>query len=272
MVNYQCIDFPFHHNFCPVQQSGATRSRVPEWMIGVGIGSTYANGAIAPTNGLIIQGNTGIGTTAPTVQLHVSLTGFSTTGVRITVNAGAVEGNANAFLIEDNAGNNLFRISASGTAFSDGSYNCGQAAECFVSNKPADLAELTAVVGNASDYKVGDIVRQSTIDPGKVEKTNKGYDPGLYGVVTDRGQFLGSSPDLKEDINAVKVALVGYVKARVSAKNGSIEPGDWLTARTKPGIAMKAQKPGRVIGIARESFDGLSTGSYDNRAGQYRHH
>ena len=39
MVNYQCIEFPFHHNFCPVQKSGATRSGVPEWMIASDIDS-----------------------------------------------------------------------------------------------------------------------------------------------------------------------------------------------------------------------------------------
>jgi hypothetical protein len=45
------------------------------------------------------------------------------------------------------------------------------------------------------------------------------------------------------------------VLVKVSTENGKIKPGDYLTSSYQPGIAMKATKPGRVIGIALESFD-----------------
>jgi hypothetical protein len=199
-------------------------------------------------------GLVGIGTSSPQAQLHVSSTGFSATGVRITINSGGTSASSNPFLIEDNAGNHLFRVNATGTVFTSSNYNCALAANCYVSNNPADLAELTAVVGQASQYEPGDLVRQSKTDAQKVEHTFGSYDSGVYGIVTDRGQFLGKPGNLTEGVDAVKVSLVGYVKVKVSASNGQIQPGDYLAAGPRPGIAMKATQPSRVIGIAREAF------------------
>jgi hypothetical protein len=42
----------------------------------------------------------------------------------------------------------------------------------------------------------------------------------------------------------------------VTTKNGEILVGDYLTSSDIPGVAMKATKPGRVIGIALESYSG----------------
>jgi hypothetical protein len=228
----------------------------------VGSDTTAAHSALnvnnsASTSLLFVRndGNVGIGTTTPGAQLHVSSTGFSTTGVRITVNPGGTSANSNPFLVEDSTGAHLFRVNATGTVFSASNYNCALAANCYVSNQAADLAELTAVVGSASDYQVGDLVRQSPGDQQKVEKTFGSYDSGAYGIVTDRGQFLGNNPNLQVGVNAVKVALVGYVKAKVSTRNGAVKPGDYLAASPRAGVAMKATTSGRVIGIAREPLD-----------------
>ncbi|MEX2589530.1 MAG: hypothetical protein WD334_04935 [Chitinophagales bacterium] len=49
---------------------------------GVTIGSGYSGSRIAPANGLIIEGNTGIGTYNPTSKLHVSTTSFGQIGLQ----------------------------------------------------------------------------------------------------------------------------------------------------------------------------------------------
>jgi hypothetical protein len=46
------------------------------------------------------------------------------------------------------------------------------------------------------------------------------------------------------------------VPVKVTTKNGEILVGDYLTSSDIPGVAMKATKPGRVIGIALESYSG----------------
>lgn len=196
----------------------------------------------------------GVGTQNAAAMLHVSSTGASTTGVRITINPGGGAATANPLVIEDSTGNNLFRISATGTVFSDSNYNCGFSTSCYVSNQAADLAELTEVAGHPREYQTGDLVAQSPEEFQKVVKATLPYESRLYGVVTDRGTFLGNPRRLTDGVNAVKVALVGYVKARVSAKNGMIRAGDWLTSSDWPGVAMRATRSGRVIGMAREPY------------------
>jgi cysteine-rich repeat protein len=51
------------------------------------------------------------------------------------------------------------------------------------------------------------------------------------------------------------VALIGRVPVKVSTENGAIEPGDYLTSSTKPGVAMKATQAGPVIGKALEVYN-----------------
>src|ERR1700722_3693790 len=51
---------------------------------GVAIGTSYAGVDTAPTNGLIVQGNVGIGTTWPNAALNVFDGAFSVTGAGIT--------------------------------------------------------------------------------------------------------------------------------------------------------------------------------------------
>ncbi len=60
----------------------------------------------------------------------------------------------------------------------------------------------------------------------------------------------------------VPVALASRVPVKASLENGRIQPGDKLTASSVPGIAMKATKPGQIVGTALESLDSISSGSY----------
>ena len=87
---------------------------------------------------------------------------------------------------------------------------------------------------------------------GKLVKSSKPYDNSVIGVISTKPS-LTFSPDL---INGKPVALSGRVPVKVSNENGEIKPGDFLTSSSIPGVAMKATKPGQVIGKALEGFSG----------------
>jgi hypothetical protein len=64
-----------------------------------------------------------------------------------------------------------------------------------------------------------------------------------------------SNESITEDYNNGfrPVALAGRVPVKISFENGDIKKGDYLTSSSIPGKAAKANKQGRVIGIALES-------------------
>lgn len=114
-----------------------------------------------------------------------------------------------------------------------------------------DLAERYLVTGDAIP---GEVV---SIDTSTSTRTTRSegipYDPKLMGVVsTAPGLVLGLS-------GGVTVALSGRVPTFVSTINGAIAIGDPLTSSIYPGVAMKATKPGKIIGHALEAADATST-------------
>lgn len=58
---------------------------------GAAIGSTYYSGTAAPTNGLIVQGQVGVGTNAPSRQLHVVGANPTTDGIIVEGTATSME-------------------------------------------------------------------------------------------------------------------------------------------------------------------------------------
>jgi hypothetical protein len=54
----------------------------------------------------------------------------------------------------------------------------------------------------------------------------------------------------------VPLALCGRVPVKVTLEGGPIRIGDYLTSSSRPGYAMRATAPGRVIGVALQPFDG----------------
>lgn len=133
----------------------------------------------------------------------------------------------------------------------------------------ADLAEWYGALDDVQEGEVVAIAQESVeIDTpqGKtttayVNKSTGAYDENAIGVISKNpsGEVLGdmAKPYLS---NPKAVALIGRVGLKVSAENGPIQKGDYLTASSIPGIAMKATKPGRVIGKALSSFGGPGTG------------
>src|SRR5262249_24576430 len=54
------------------------------------------------------------------------------------------------------------------------------------------------------------------------------------------------------------LALAGRVPVKVNLEGGPVRIGDYLTSSSRPGVAMRTVRPGRVIGVAMGAFDGTS--------------
>jgi F0F1-type ATP synthase membrane subunit c/vacuolar-type H+-ATPase subunit K len=77
------------------------------------------------------------------------------------------------------------------------------------------------------------------------------YDPQVLGIVSrDAGIILST----KNTENGVPVISNGTVYMLVSSKNGAIKKGDLLTTSTIPGVGVKADKDGYVLGSALEEY------------------
>ena len=115
----------------------------------------------------------------------------------------------------------------------------------------ADGNDIAEYMEAAEALLPGDLV--AVAEQGvSVRKSNKAYDKNIIGVVSlNPGVLLGTN----ENGTSIPLALTGRVKVKVSNENGPIVPGDAITSSSKPGVGMKATKPGSVVGIALESYD-----------------
>lgn len=114
-----------------------------------------------------------------------------------------------------------------------------------------DLAEWYRITGSATATDLL-IVDNTTSTKLKVSDGTP-YDPRLIGIASTKpGFLLGDNGD-------IQLALAGRVPTKFSAINGSVAPGDFLTSSPFPGYAMKATKPGMIVGYALEASSGTST-------------
>jgi F0F1-type ATP synthase membrane subunit c/vacuolar-type H+-ATPase subunit K len=79
---------------------------------------------------------------------------------------------------------------------------------------------------------------------------NVGYQPSMYGVLVDNpaAAFESQEPGTRLVVSS------GAVIVKVTAINGPIEKGNFVTSSTKPGIAQLANKSGFVLGSALQEF------------------
>ncbi len=77
------------------------------------------------------------------------------------------------------------------------------------------------------------------------------YDTNMFGLVSGNPALYLEDRNLE---NYVLVGSKGEMDVRVSSKNGEIKRGDYLTSSEIPGVAQKADKSGRVLGIALEEY------------------
>ncbi|MBW6441644.1 hypothetical protein K0B04_01920, partial [Patescibacteria group bacterium] len=107
----------------------------------------------------------------------------------------------------------------------------------------------------------GDLVSISRI---KSQSVAKATSPSkAIGVISDTAGFIGNGPlcaledsscvERYEEKNVI-VGITGQVNTKVSTKNGPISLGDPLTTSDIPGVAVKADKSGNIIGHAMQAY------------------
>ncbi len=106
-------------------------------------------------------------------------------------------------------------------------------------NGCGDLAEALTT---AQLVLPGDIVAtDDNLNLIKATKENR----TVVGIVSaDPSMTLNNA----QKINGQPVALAGFVTVKVNDENGSIRPGDWITASSQAGFGMKAIEPCTVVG------------------------
>jgi len=88
--------------------------------------------------------------------------------------------------------------------------------------------------------------------------SNESYDDNIVGIVVLR-------PDVALNLvgqeGSYPVISDGEAAVLVSAAEGEIKPGDFITTSKQPGVAVKALHPGFVVGQALEEFTDSSEGA-----------
>jgi len=121
----------------------------------------------------------------------------------------------------------------------------------------ADVAELLPA---AAGLEPGDVL---VIGPdGQLARSTQAYQPTVVGVYSTKPAFLGGA-EIEDEINVGKVplAVVGVVPVKVSAENGSIQPGDLLVASSTAGHAMRAGANPAVGTVVGKALAGLDSGT-----------
>ncbi|MCC7160330.1 hypothetical protein IT399_01200 [Candidatus Nomurabacteria bacterium] len=121
----------------------------------------------------------------------------------------------------------------------------------------ADLAETYGT--NDESIEAGDVVAiDQTLESG-IKKSSGVNDKNVIGIVSTMPAMVIGGVN-NEGVTALPVALSGRVPVKVNIENGSISVGDYLTTSSVPGVAMKSNGVGVVIGQAMSPFDGSDTG------------
>ncbi|OGD88073.1 hypothetical protein A3D04_04975 [Candidatus Curtissbacteria bacterium RIFCSPHIGHO2_02_FULL_40_16b] len=116
-----------------------------------------------------------------------------------------------------------------------------------------DVAENMTSVEN---LEPGDVVSIDASQSADITRSRTPYDQTIIGIVsTAPGILLGGFEEDQSGIPEYPVALAGRVPVKVSSINGNIKAGDTITSSDIPGVAMKATKAGRTIGVALEDFN-----------------
>lgn len=81
--------------------------------------------------------------------------------------------------------------------------------------------------------------------------TDSRYSKDIIGVVTENPEIAMVGRD---QLNFVHIATIGNTRVKVSAINGEIQSGDYITSSELPGVGMKATESGYMVGRALEGF------------------
>lgn len=169
------------------------------------------------------------------------------TNVFIGAVAGSYENGPANFVIGRRTGTTSWsesvRVNENGNVQIHGQCTASEQGNC-------DIAETFLSLDGAGP---GDVVSLAPSRFKAMRLADRPYDPMLAGVVSTEPTLLMGQDDVPE---GVAIALAGVVPVKVTLENGPIAVGDLLTSSSTPGHAMRAGRPGPVIGKAMEPFDG----------------
>ena len=210
-----------------------------------------------------IAGNVGIGTFAPNYALDVR--GSETSNYVAQIYNTSTATGADGLLVNLGIANasrttsNYF-IGFAGAGTVAGKIQGGASAVAYTTTG-ADYAEYFLIGDLGNKPEVGDLV---AIDPSHERSVVKATpSTSFVGVVSNMAGFIGNGPicqigddncDQNYGQTNVVVGITGQVNLKVSTVNGTIIPGDALTASTTPGVAMKATQTGQILGHALTSY------------------
>ncbi len=205
---------------------------------------TDSNGYGAFYNGYIFMtaGNNGAGTSTVYSASLTTSRAFVFNTTSTYPEGSSLGGSASLFTLQNN-GDARFTLDAQGNGrFLGNLYASG--AVLGTPGQVGDLAENVPVADMS--IEAGDVV--ATGGASGLVKSSRAYDSGLVGVISTKPslQFSPETP------NSRAVALAGRVPVKVSLEGGAINAGDYLTSSSQPGVAMRATRPGVVIGQALE--------------------
>lgn len=156
-----------------------------------------------------------------------------------TVNSFQITNGMDLMTLQNN-GLNVLRVTSNGNIMSS-------AGGGFFSGG-ADLAENYT---STQALDKGEVVMIDKTNPEGVLRSTGQYERTVLGVVSTAPGFVAGG--YTQD--SYPIALVGRVPVKISTENGPIQAGDYLTAASIPGYAMRATQAGRALGKALESFD-----------------
>jgi hypothetical protein len=208
------------------------------------------------TCGAQLSGSEGVGTIFP----QVTTTDCTTPGTLVNANVADDAGagfnvSIQAVVTTGSAGSIKLQWAQNSAAITDLTVKAGSVGQAFRVGG-ADLAEV--YYGDQA-YEPGTVVSLNGAGQAKVTASARPYDHNVIGIVSTKpGLVIG---DDSGSGAANLVALSGRVPVKVSAENGPIKSGDYLTTSSMVGIAMKATKAGAIIGTAMTDFSGDGVGT-----------
>jgi hypothetical protein len=209
-------------------------------------------GYTSPTNGVALSWN----------SQFVSIPGILYAGQFISTGAGAEINfydrggltNYGQWSYYAQNGKAYFWNSIVGNRMSIGTNGNIQAVGSFIANTTPDLAET---IPAADNVEAGDIVCADPQHSESVVRCNRDSQ-GILGVISDgtSGFIINANgKSVDAPLTGRPLVLAGRVPVKVSLENGPIKIGDYLTPSSIPGVAMRANGIGTVIGVALAPFD-----------------
>jgi hypothetical protein len=134
--------------------------------------------------------------------------------------------------------------------------NCATTPCLFVNGgQVADLAEDIPAYGKLAPGDVVVLAPQGYA----VTRTTRAYDTRVAGIVSGHPRVRFRVARWTGPV--APVAMVGVVKTKATAANGSIQPGDLLTTSKIPGHVMRCPVPVRCVGaIVGKAMEPLASG------------